>query len=377
LLIALTFIEQTSLDFSRFVLVAAWLTALILVQLDRWFARIIGRKLGFWGEPVAVVGNGPQGKQIIKFLNDRQRLGMRPVLVIDGNASYEETALVSINRSYIRTVILVIPEISDKLLKQLDDYRFGYHIRRGEKGILRLIMITSLGWWGSLDVKPLDLEGILGLQLNQNLLNRWARFQKRLTDLVLAFIVAILSMPFLLIIMGLICLDSPGGIFYKQERVGLNGDVFKMWKFRTMYADSEEILTKYLATDPQLRHEFENTQKLKNDPRITRIGKFLRKYSLDEIPQLINVFKGEMSLVGPRPYLLEQQATFGGKLKRYQRVRPGMTGMWQVQGRNKINFISEERDKLDEYYINNWSIWLDIYILLRTIMVVLSTEGAY
>ena len=107
------------------------------------------------------------------------------------------------------------------------------------------------------------------------------------------------------------------------------------------------------------------------------MGKFLRKFSLDEIPQLINVLKGEMSLVGPRPYLREQQKIIGTTIKNYQRVRPGMTGMWQVQGRGKISFIGEERDKLDEYYVSNWSIWLDFYILLRTVGVVLSKDGAY
>ena len=377
LLIALTFWEQTSSNYSRLTLAIAWLLALVLVQVDRWLTRIIGRNLGIWGEPVAVVGTGPEGQHIVKYLNDRIRLGMRPVLTIDGDTSYEESALVSISRSNIRTIILVIPEISADLLEQIKGHRFGYHNRRGESGISRIIMMSSLGWWGSLDVKPIDMEGVLGLQVSQNLLNKWSNFVKRLTDLVFTVIFLTFSMPFLLVIMALIRLDSPGRIFYRQDRVGRNGIIFKMWKFRTMRADADQILAKYLATDGKLKHEFDSTQKLKNDPRITRMGKFLRKFSLDEIPQLINVLKGEMSLVGPRPYIQKQQEIIGTGRKDYQRVRPGMTGMWQVQGRGKISFIGEERDKLDEYYVSNWSVWLDVYLLLRTVGVVLSKDGAY
>ena len=154
------------------------------------------------------------------------------------------------------------------------------------------------------------------------------------------------------------------------------------WR-QTKFSNSYIVLNilssyfEYVSPDPQLKNEFDSTQKLANDPRITKMGKFLRKFSLDEIPQLINVLKGEMSLVGPRPYLREQQKIIGTAIKNYQRVRPGMTGMWQVQGRGKISFIGEERDKLDEYYVSNWSIWLDFYILLRTVGVVLSKDGAY
>ena len=181
-------------------------------------------------------------------------MGMRPVLIINGDTSYEESALVSISRSYIRTVILVIPEISAELLEQIKDHRFGYHNRRGENGILRLILLSSLGWWGSLDVKPVDMEGVLGLQVSQNLLNRWSNFIKRLTDLMLTVIFVTFSMPFLLVIMALIYLDSPGGIFYTQDRVGLNGKIFKMWKFRTMCVGADQILANYLAADPQLKN---------------------------------------------------------------------------------------------------------------------------
>ena len=376
LLIALTFWEQTSTNFSRLMLGAAWLMALVLVQADRWLARIIGRSMGFWGEPVAVVGTGPEGQRIVNYLNERLRLGMRPVMTVDGHADFENTPLVNINRSNIRTIILVIPEMSAAMQKRLiNDQRFGYYRRQGEKYIPQLILVSSLGWVGSMGILPMDLDGILGLEVRQNLLNKWPNILKRIIDLTLTLIFGILSSPFLIMIMALICLESPGGIFYRQKRVGRDGGIFKMWKFRTMKVDADRVLEVLLDSDPQMKAEWETHQKLKIDPRITRVGKFLRKFSLDEIPQLINVINGEMSLVGPRPYFPEQQELYGEGIKIYQRVRPGMTGMWQVRGRNTTTF--KERARLDEYYIRNWSVWLDVYILLRTIMVVLSREGAF
>ena len=378
LLIAVTFWEQTSTQYSRLMLAAAWLIALVLVQLDRWLVRIIGRKLGFWGEPVAVVGNGPEGQHIVQFLNDNLHLGMRPVLTVDGNAVYEETQLVTINQSYIRTIILVIPEISAAMQKRLvQDQRFGYHRRGGERYIPRLILITSLGWVGSLGITAHDLDGLLGLEVRQNLLNKWPNVLKRLIDLTVTLIFVILVAPFLLLIMALIRLDSPGSVFYKQKRVGRDGTIFKMWKFRTMKADADQVLQSLLDTNPEMRSEWEANSKLKNDPRITRVGKFLRRFSLDEVPQLINVVKGEMSLVGPRPVFQYQLEIFGEWIKFYQRVRPGMTGMWQVRGRNINSFIGKERQRLDEYYIRNWSIWLDIYIISLTVREVLMRRGAY
>jgi Undecaprenyl-phosphate galactose phosphotransferase WbaP len=376
LLIAITFWEQTSTMYSRFMLTAAWLIALVLVQVNRWLTRIIGRKLDFWGEPVAIVGTGPEGQHIEQFLKDHIRLGMRPVLTVDGYAEYEKTPLVNINRSHIRTLILVTPEMTTEMQKRLvNDQRFGYYRRRGEKYIPQLILVSNLGWVGSIGILPIDLDGILGLEVRQNLLNKWPNILKRTIDLTLTIIFGILFAPFFLLIMALVFIDSPGEIFYRQERVGRGGKVFKMFKFRTMKADSEQVIKTILDSNPEMRSEWEAYQKLKNDPRITRVGTFLRKFSLDELPQIINVIKGEMSLVGPRPYYPEQQKIYGEGIKLYNRVRPGMTGMWQIRGRNSTSF--KERARLDEYYIRNWSVWLDIYILLRTGLVVVSREGAF
>ena len=268
--------------------------------------------------------------------------------------------------------------MSEKLQRSfIYEQRHRYHRREGEKNIPRLILISSLSWVGSLGVIARDFDGILGLEVRQNLLRKGDQTIKRLIDLLLTIIFGIISFPFLLILMACIFIDSPGGVFYKQKRVGRNMEILEMWKFRTMRADAEQFLARCLDADPKLKSEWDSNHKLKNDPRITRVGKFLRKYSLDEIPQLINVLKGEMSLVGPRPIFSYQLEKFNGWIKLYQQVRPGLTGMWQVRGRSHISFISEERSRLDEYYIRNWSIWLDIYIILRTVWVVLKRDGAY
>ena len=367
ILIAITFLEQTSEVYSRFVLVIAWLLALVLVQLDRWLIRILGRTLGFWGEPVVVVGDGPGGSRIFKYLNQNIRLGMRPMCLVNGHSALSRRVSTFLQKMNIHTAILVMPEMSVELQKHLvNDQLYG---------LQRLILISSLGWVGSLGVIPHDLDGVLGLEVSQNLLSKGANIIKRWLDLVLSGLFVVLSSPVLLLMMVLIKLDSPGGAFYQQVRIGRYGRKFKMWKFRTMVLNADRQMEKHLAANPALKAEWEAKQKLKNDPRITRMGRFLRKFSLDEIPQLVNVIKGEMSLVGPRPYFPAQQKIYGSTDFLYKRVRPGMTGMWQVLGRNATSFA--ERVRLDEYYVRNWSIYLDFYIIVRTVIVVLRREGAY
>ncbi len=375
-LLAFTFFIQTSIKYSRFVLASAWLLSIVLVQLDRWFIRIVGMNLGFWGEPVAIIGNGPMGRQIVKFLNNNMRLGMRPYLLLNGNGSFDVATIGSINKSKISTAILVIPEMSEKLQRTfIYEQRFGYHRRKGERNIPRLILISSPSWIGSLGIIAHDLDGMIGLEVRQNLLQKGNQTFKRFIDVLMAIVFGITSSPFLLVIMVCILLDSPGGIFYKQKRVGHEGEIFEMWKFRTMFANSESVLEKFLEENPEKKKEWDEKQKIKNDPRITRVGKFIRKLSLDEVPQFVNVLKGEMSFVGPRPFFLEQKRKYGSSVNLYNRVLPGITGMWQVLGRNRLSF--KERVRLDEYYIRNWSLWLDIYIIIRTFWVVLRQHGAY
>jgi lipopolysaccharide/colanic/teichoic acid biosynthesis glycosyltransferase len=189
----------------------------------------------------------------------------------------------------------------------------------------------------------------------------------------------VLSAPFLVllfaVIMLLIKLNSHGPVFYRHRRIGLDGKVIGIWKFRTMVHDADRALKERLKKNPALQQEWEENFKLKDDPRITLIGRFLRRTSLDELPQIWNVLKGEMSLIGPRPIVEEEIPLYGEAIEIYKQVTPGLTGLWQISGRNDLPY--QERIRLDVYYIQNWSIWLDVHILAKTVLVTLQARGAY
>jgi Undecaprenyl-phosphate galactose phosphotransferase WbaP len=350
----------------------AWILSLVLIPLFRMFIRMISIKLGVWGEPVAVVGYGQQGKKIIDYLCRNLHLGLRPVTVFPSsiNKSYLDRNKLAPNyfeKNGIKTLVLITSETPESFQDVVvDQQKFGFR---------RMILIPNLRWVGSVGVVPHDLEGYLGLEVRQNLLSAWQQTIKRILDISLVLASSFLVVPISLIIAVLIRLNSPGKILYCQERVGKDGKKFKMWKFRTMVENANEVLDKYLASHQDALEEWEFTQKLKDDPRVTQIGYSLRRSSLDELPQLLNVLKGEMSLVGPRPFFAEQLSFFGKTYHLYKRVQPGITGLWQVSGRNDIGF--DERVRYDEYYVRNWSVWLDIYILIRTVWTVVRCKGAY
>ncbi len=199
---------------------------------------------------------------------------------------------------------------------------------------------------------------------------------KRIFDITVSILLLPVVLPIIGIIAILIKLDSEGPVFFIQERLGKNGRKFRCIKFRTMYINNEEILDRYLRENPDKKEEWYRFKKLKSyDPRVTRIGKFLRKTSLDELPQIFNVLKGDMSLVGPRPYLPKEEKDMGYFKNTILLTKPGITGLWQVSGRNELEF--KIRLILDERYVLNWSFWLDLLIMLKTVKVVLKREGAY
>ncbi|NER36204.1 MAG: sugar transferase [Oscillatoria sp. SIO1A7] len=202
-------------------------------------------------------------------------------------------------------------------------------------------------------------------------------FSKRLFDVLFSLFVLIFFSPAYLLLGLLIAASSPGPVFYRQERVGKNRQQFGCLKFRTMVANADEMLLEMMETSPHLRAEFENNFKLKNDPRITWIGHFLRVTSLDEFPQFWNVLKGDMSVVGPRPLVVEELPKYGRHIDKVLTIRPGITGLWQVSGRNDIPY--PRRIQIDVYYVNFKNFWMDMWIVLKTIKVVLfpKNNGAY
>jgi lipopolysaccharide/colanic/teichoic acid biosynthesis glycosyltransferase len=198
---------------------------------------------------------------------------------------------------------------------------------------------------------------------------------KRALDVAVASVLLVILAPVLLLIILVIPIDSGGPVLFRQSRLGFRGRRFLMLKFRTMYAGAESNIEELLSGDPAQRIAWEQFQKLWNDPRLTRLGRHLRKFSLDELPQLWNVLRGEMSLVGPRPITPEQREIYGPNFDLYVSVKPGITGMWQVHGRNRAPF--RERILWDAYYVKNWTLGLDLNILLHTIGAVLTGEGAH
>ncbi|MBD2663189.1 sugar transferase [Richelia sinica] len=214
-------------------------------------------------------------------------------------------------------------------------------------------------------LKSLSLQGLHG------------EFAKRIFDIVFSLSVLILFSPLYIILALLIAASSEGPIFYVQERVGKNYRSFNCIKFRTMVLNADEILFQMLETNPDMRQEFENNFKLKKDPRITRIGHFLRITSLDEFPQFWNVLKGDMSVVGPRPLVVEELPKYGDHIDQVLTIKPGITGLWQVSGRNDIPY--PRRVQIDLHYVKFRNFWLDLWIILKTIDVVImpKNNGAY
>ena len=228
----------------------------------------------------------------------------------------------------------------------------------------------------NMELHRLYSENLIVLSVKNNLSRWYNQFVKRVFDLVVSVIGTLLISPFLLVIAILIKATSPGPAIYAHMRLGRHGKMFPCYKFRSMVKDADKKLAAYLASNPSAKAEWEREQKLKNDPRVTRVGMFLRKTSLDELPQLFNVIIGDMSLVGPRPITRSEVCKYGTYFSDYEMVRPGMTGLWQTSGRSDTSY--DRRVRLDAWYVRNWNLWLDISMLVKTVRVLLSKDsGAY
>jgi Undecaprenyl-phosphate galactose phosphotransferase WbaP len=198
---------------------------------------------------------------------------------------------------------------------------------------------------------------------------------KRLFDVFVVVLFAPVWLPICAVIAACVVLTSPGPVFFSHRRIGVGGAFFSMWKFRTMCENSAEVLEAYLSAHPELREEWAQNHKLREDPRITPLGRFLRQSSLDELPQLWNVLTGRMALVGPRPIVAAEAEKYGTDFAYYLAVKPGITGLWQASGRSTLSY--DERVALDRRYVENWSLWRDLKILFLTVDKVANSDGAY
>jgi len=237
-------------------------------------------------------------------------------------------------------------------------------LRRAEARFTKTIILHESLNYGNQWTRPVEMGHHLGLEIVQRLLDIRLLAAKRCVDLLLTALLLVLLAPLLALISLSIVITNPGPVFFRHNRLGRGAKPFKAWKFRTMVQNADAELARVLDADPALRAEWEATHKLAHDPRIIPVGAFLRRTSLDELPQLFNVLLGQMSLIGPRPIVTAELAKYGEAYEMVSRVRPGMTGLWQVSGRSSLPY--EARVELDTYYIKNWSFWLDLYIMLKT-----------
>ncbi|MCQ2573679.1 MAG: undecaprenyl-phosphate galactose phosphotransferase WbaP [Treponema sp.] len=327
----------------------------------------------FWGVPCVIYCDGDSADTIITRLKKNRSFGYHPAVIInnqlDENESFYKGIPAFKPSSEIEKIIhkknikvAVLCDYHEDLTEIMTSYRYTIQVKKNPG--------TSSS---TQHIK--DIAGIIGFSSTHNLTFKFNLFIKRILDLFLILLVSPVVLPAFIIVGFLVKVTSKGPIFYGHKRAGKNGKEFKCWKFRTMGIDSQERLAEILATDPVRRAEWEKDRKFTDDPRVTKFGKFLRKTSLDELPQLVNIFTGEMSLVGPRPVTYGELDKYGDSKDFVLSVTPGLTGMWQVSGRSDTGY--EERITFDSYYIQNWSIWLDIWILIKTVWVVLKGKGAY
>ena len=346
--------------------------ALILLPAAREFARTVFSKQKWFGVPAVIYVSGNSGDVIIERLLKRQDLGYKPGMIVDSKALIP-------GEKFGIPVYPPTPETSS-LIKSFDikvailcDYdRDTTYINSNFRYTIQIPRINDIS---TISTNVRDFGGILGFSSTHNLTKPISLFWKRFIDLLLLLISSPVVLPVVLIVSLIVKISSPGPVFYGHKRTGKNGKEFKCWKFRSMVIDADKQLEKILAENPEMRAEWEKDRKFTNDPRVTKIGKILRKTSIDEIPQFFNILTGEMSFIGPRPVTEPELKKYGNKAQIILSVQPGLSGMWQISGRSDTGY--EERVTLDSYYIQNWSVWLDIWIIIKTVYVVLRGKGAY
>ncbi len=373
------FMANEFMDYSRLIFMVSWVFTIVSVPVGRSFMRKIFGNRDWWGMPVMIIGAGEAGNKVLEALHLNKSTGLKPVVALDDNSD---------NWGYMDGVPVVggleiLPIMTDKLnikhgiiaLPDESIERQREIISRYSPYFSDITIIPNIYKLSSLWLSAKDLGGMLGFEFKKNLTLKSLNFTKRVFDLVSASILFTLTLPLALLIAIVIKLDSRGSIFYKHVRYGQNGKKFSLIKFRSMYEDADERLNELLNRDEEMKEEFIKYHKLRKDPRLTRIGKYLRKFSLDEIPQFWNVIKGEMSLIGPRPIVKWEREQDQEYVELIDRVKPGISGLWQVTDRGECDF--ERRKSIDFYYISNWNIFLDLYIFARTIGVILTGKGGY
>jgi Undecaprenyl-phosphate galactose phosphotransferase WbaP len=377
LLAAGSFVFKTNPIYSRITFAVTWAIALASVPLCRSLTVWTASRFHWWPDQTVIFGTLPQIELTIRSIKDAGSLGyeivgalcqdarlfgkkVRGVLILGGL-----DLVPALTEQGVTTILAWDgPSVASELAHVQQQTRHIVFIREERQLPVERVQVRNLG-------------GVLGIEFTNALLRRSNQRLKRALDIILGSACSLVALPMIAICGVVIKIASPGPIFFRQQRDGLCGRRFTVWKLRTMYPDAEARLAELLRRDPDLCRQWERNVKLARDPRLIPIvGEFLRRFSLDELPQLWNVIVGDMSLVGPRPFPEYHLAMLSPDFKRFRSaVRPGLTGMWQVMVRSDGDVHEQER--LDTYYIRNWSIWLDLYILARTASAVLLARGAY
>ena len=381
LLIVIAGFLGPSLVFARGWLIMTWAFTFIFVAIARFLLRRFVyalRKQGFFLTPAVIVGANQEGRWLAEQLQKWDTSGLHLVGFVDKKTpvtfplfndlvslgTVEQLGEI-IERYNVGEVILASSAISTR------DYLLEIFRKYGVSDKVNIRMSSGLYEILTTGLTVNEFAYVPLVYVNKVRLTGADTFMKFILDYVLALGSLILLLPFFLVIAILVKTSSPGPIIHKRLVMGLNGKQFYAYKFRTMVSNGEEVLKMH----PELKYELAKNHKLKDDPRVTKIGAFLRKFSLDELPQLFNVLRREMSLVGPRMISPDEVAMYKQFDMNLLTVLPGITGVWQVSGRSDISY--DERVRLDMYYIRNWSIWLDLQLLFQTIPAVLKSRGAY
>jgi len=370
-------------DMSRTVVVVMGITSLMVFPLLRTFSKKVLRRFGLLKRRVLILGAGETGKLIVRALKKEPNYGYEILGFLDDDPEKQGTRIYGIKvhrgidraAEYIKgcnieDLFIAMPGAGKERLQGLIN-----GLQHKVERILFVPDIFGIAVTGT-NLQHFFHEEAFAFEMKNNLSNPLNIFIKRCFDMI----TSVLMLPFLSIpmavIASLIRLDSRGEAIFSQERIGKKGATFSCYKFRTMYEDAEERLHGLLDCDPEARREWEQHWKLSEDPRVTRIGRFLRTTSLDELPQIFNVLKGEMSLVGPRPVTQEEiDVHYKDMAELCFCVLPGITGLWQVSGRSNTSY--DYRISLDSWYVRNWNLWLDLVIIIKTIRIVIKREGAF
>jgi undecaprenyl-phosphate galactose phosphotransferase len=374
-------------NFSRLWVLTSWALVIPAVPLARRAVKRVCLELGGWQQPTVIIGTRGAARDIADAYGRDLHLGYDVVAFLDpsSDATPREIAVGGhhvpvlpldmdegrlpqwLGRPHI-VLALELDEMAGR-----ESFIEGLSVRHGDLDIISPLKGLPIN---NARVTHFFSRDLLSLRIHNNLARPLPQLLKRAFDVAAASAILALVAPLMLLVAAKLRLIDKGPVFFAHTRIGRDGRLFRCYKFRTMVPNAREVLEELLANDPEARAEWERDFKLRNDPRITPFGRFLRRTSLDELPQLLNVIRGEMSLVGPRPVVQAELERYGEARVYYLQVRPGLTGLWQISGRNDVDY--ERRVSLDAWYVRNWTLWYDILILFKTLLVVPSrSNGAY